>query len=216
MRLISIVTVLVGSFMCISAQNTTAVKVSELESGVSNEQFISSVKTFFKRLKNEPKTTSGFITLDEDALERSKIVKNLIRANASLNHYVYITEPGTAYRTHWTKTEFWLIPKGADLPYEPFTSDHMCPSVNVSGPFYTTARSATITYAANISGSSQDDPISYHWQIVNAKIISGQRTPSITVKARANSSPIVAEVTLGGIPAESKCPSTASATTQRQ
>ena len=216
MKLLQIVILLLASDICISAQNTTAIKVSELESGVSDEQFISSVKTFFERLKDEPKTTSGFITLDEDALERSKIVKNLIRANASFNHSVYITEPGTAYRTHWTKTEFWLIPKGADLPYEPFTSDRMCPSVDVRGPFYTTARSATITYTANISGSSQDDPISYHWQIVNAKIISGQRTPSITVKTRANSSPVVVEVALGGIPAEAKCPSIASATTQRQ
>jgi hypothetical protein len=71
-----------------------------------------------------------------------------------------------------------------------------------------------MTFVANVSGGSQDTPITYNWTVSAGEIISGQGTSSITVRTPSDRSVsnITATVTLGGLPVGCDCPNTASET----
>jgi hypothetical protein len=217
MRFILLVTFLLILVITVAAQNSpTPVKTFALEPGYTNDQFIAAVKGFLTKLKVEPKSTTGIITIEEDVSERFQIATALLKKSSSLKRRLVITNPICTYRPQFTATEFWLVPKGSAQPYEPFTCDVACPDIGIIGPTSIGSRSESITYTANISGASSDATITYDWRVTNGKITSGQGTPSIIVRPVANSRPIIANLKIGGIPREYNCSITASVSTPRQ
>jgi hypothetical protein len=60
---------------------------------------------------------------------------------------------------------------------------------------------------ANISGGSQDQPITYQWTVTNGQIVSGQGTPSVIVKAWTNSRDVepTVKVKIGGLDPYAAC-----------
>ncbi|MCA1588782.1 MAG: hypothetical protein LC734_00010 [Acidobacteria bacterium] len=89
-----------------------------------------------------------------------------------------------------------------------------CPSVSVTGPAGITRPSDTMTFTANVSGGSQQGPITYNWRVDRGTIESGQGTPSITVRtnqADAGSN-VTATVDIGGLDPGCDCPREANAT----
>lgn len=85
-----------------------------------------------------------------------------------------------------------------------------CPTLSVSGPAGITAPNGEMTFTANLSGGTQDAP-TYNWTVSAGEIISGQGTPSITVRAPGQDGNVTATVDIGGLCA-ANCPSTASET----
>jgi hypothetical protein len=71
-----------------------------------------------------------------------------------------------------------------------------------------------MTFTANLSGGSQDTPVTYNWSVSAGTIESGQGTPSIVVRAPADGSVtnITATLDVGGLRTECNCPRTASET----
>src|SRR5436190_472882 len=135
MRFILFVTFLLILAVTVAAQNSpTAVKTFALKPGFTNDQFIAAVKGFLTKLTSEPKSTTGIITIEEYPKERLQIANDLLKKWSSLRSRIMITQPGCTYRPYWAATEFWLFPKGAKPPYEPFACDTVCPDVGVVGP----------------------------------------------------------------------------------
>jgi hypothetical protein len=88
-----------------------------------------------------------------------------------------------------------------------------CPSLTVTGPAGVTAPGETMTFTANVSGGSQDTPITYNWTVSAGTIVSGQGTPSISVEApRDGTTNITATVEIGGLQPGCDCPRTQSET----
>jgi hypothetical protein len=89
-----------------------------------------------------------------------------------------------------------------------------CPTVSVSGPAGITAPGGTMTFTANVSGGSQDQPITYNWTVDNGTIESGQGTPSIVVRVPSENPPtnITASLDIGGTPTACNCPTHAQET----
>jgi hypothetical protein len=89
-----------------------------------------------------------------------------------------------------------------------------CPTISVSGPAGVTSPGDTMTFTANLSGGSQDTPVTYNWSVSAGTIESGQGTPSIVVRAPADGSVtnITATLDVGGLRTECNCPRTASET----
>jgi hypothetical protein len=89
-----------------------------------------------------------------------------------------------------------------------------CPTISVSGPAGVTQPGETMTFTANLSGGTQDQPVTYNWTVSAGTIESGQGTPSIVVRAPADGSVsnITATLTVGGLRAECNCPNTGSET----
>jgi hypothetical protein len=71
-----------------------------------------------------------------------------------------------------------------------------------------------MTFTANVSGGSQDVPLTYNWTVSAGTIESGQGTPSIVVRAPSDGSVtnITASLEVGGQRADCNCPRTASET----
>ena len=69
-----------------------------------------------------------------------------------------------------------------------------------------------MTFTANVSGGSQDQPITYNWTVSAGTISAGQGTPSITVIAPSDvaGGTVTATVELGGLPVDCHCQTTAS------
>ena len=87
-----------------------------------------------------------------------------------------------------------------------------CPSVSVTGPAGITEPGQSMTFTANVSGGTQQGPITYNWSVSAGTISSGQGTPSITVDTTGLSdTSVTATVDLGGLP-PCNCPTTASET----
>ena len=89
-----------------------------------------------------------------------------------------------------------------------------CPTISVSGPAGITQPGETMTFTANVSGGSQDQPITYNWSVDAGTIESGQGTPSIVVRVPKESPPsnITASLDIGGTRAECSCPTHAQET----
>ena len=90
-----------------------------------------------------------------------------------------------------------------------------CPTISVSGPAGITAPGETMTFTANLSGGSQDQPVTYNWTVSAGTIESGQGTPSITVRVPTGADRpdnITANLEVGGLRADCNCPNTASET----
>lgn len=85
-----------------------------------------------------------------------------------------------------------------------------CPTLSVSGPAGITAPNGEMTFTANLSGGTQDAP-TYNWTVSAGEIISGQGTPSITVRAPGQDGNVTASVEVGGLCA-ANCQNTASET----
>lgn len=89
-----------------------------------------------------------------------------------------------------------------------------CPSLSVSGPAGITAPGGTMTFVANLSGGSQDRPITYNWTVSAGTIESGQGTPTITVRVPSDMAGgnITATVDIGGLDPTCGCQTNASET----
>jgi hypothetical protein len=89
-----------------------------------------------------------------------------------------------------------------------------CPTLDVTGPADVTSPGGSMTFTANVSGGSQDTPITYNWTVSAGTITSGQGTSSITVQAPNDgvTTNVTATVEIGGTPAGCDCPRTKSET----
>jgi len=89
-----------------------------------------------------------------------------------------------------------------------------CASISISGPAGVTAPGATMTFTANVSGGSQDVPLTYNWTVSAGTIVSGQGTPSIVVQVPADNPPtnVTASLEVGGQRADCNCPTGAQET----
>jgi len=89
-----------------------------------------------------------------------------------------------------------------------------CAAISVSGPGGVTGAGQTMTFTANVSGGSQDVPLTYNWTVSAGSIESGQGTPSIVVRVPADMAGgnITATVDVGGQRVDCKCPTQASET----
>lgn len=85
-----------------------------------------------------------------------------------------------------------------------------CPTLSVSGPAGITEPNGEMTFTANLSGGTQDAP-TFNWTVSSGEIISGQGTPTITVRAPGQDGNVTATVEVGGLCAEN-CPRSASET----
>jgi hypothetical protein len=83
-----------------------------------------------------------------------------------------------------------------------------CPTVSVSGPSGTVPRGELATFTANVSGGTGSN-YTYNWTVSNGEIVSGQGTPTITVRG-ADCTDATATVEIGG----DVCPDGGCATTK--
>jgi hypothetical protein len=89
-----------------------------------------------------------------------------------------------------------------------------CPTLSVSGPAGITRPGDSMTFTANVSGGSQEGPITYNWTVSAGTIVSGQGTPSITVATtrEMRNSNVTATVSIGGTDPACNCQKEASDT----
>jgi hypothetical protein len=191
-----------------SAQDRpTPTKVYDLPADSSDKVFYETAAQFLKKLKLSHSTTTGFIAIKNNAVERESYLKELIKKSPSLTNRIDFSHPGTAYNTSWSSNEFWIIPKGAEPPYRPTTSDVSCPTIDISGPWIGKPGSV-LTFTAEIMGRPQS-PVSYKWTIEGGRIL---RKNEFSIDARVNAkvSTLVTKLTILGLPDDiDTCPTTA-------
>jgi hypothetical protein len=78
----------------------------------------------------------------------------------------------------------------------------VCPTSSITGPAGITQPGDTMTFTANVSGGTQQGPITYNWSVSAGTIESGQGTPSIVVRTTREMAgqSVTATVDLGGLP----------------
>ena len=104
-----------------------------------------------------------------------------------------------------TKTQTIVVEQCDCVPVAPPCE---CPSISISGPSSLTRAGDTMTFTANVSGGTQNDSdITYNWSVSQGQIISGQRTPVITVQTDSDMAGqnVTATVTIGGFGENCPC-----------
>ncbi len=115
----------------ISAQEKpVAVRIAEYDDKTEKiETFAEKTTLFLDKLSKSPQTTMGFIAIFGKDYSTYKVlsekVASIISKNPNLKSRVETFIPGVKYREtdksdH--KSEFWLVPEGAESPYTPFSS----------------------------------------------------------------------------------------------
>jgi len=198
------------------AQEKKPVPVKFLEIDEEDtEIFISGMREFLRKLAASPKTTTGFVAIAHNVIERRKIAKDMVKGWPAVKDRVGFSLDGTHYNKGWENTEFWLVPKGAEQPYIPFTADCSCPTSSVVGEVETDKSQKELTFTGNVSGGAQDNPLTYHWVVAGGEIIRGQGTPSIIVVVRNSLvTSVTATLIIGGYDEDCMCSNTASFTTR--
>ncbi len=182
-----------------------AVRIAEYDDKTEKiETFAEKTNLFLDKLSKSPQTTMGFIAVFGKDYSTYKVlsekVASIISKNPNLKSRVETFIPGVRYRETDKsdyKSEFWLIPEGAESPYTPFCINCLCPTISVSGTESISNETSAITFTANVSGGSQDDG-TYNWKVSAGKIIEGQGTAVIKVDAEG-AKEITATVEIGGV-----------------
>lgn len=195
---LSIVFITILTFVTFAAAQVKKVPVKVLEVGASesDEVFTTALYSFMNKLAKGPKTTRGFVAITGNAEERYRITADIAN-RASLRSRIEITRPGIIYEKGWEKSEFWLVPEGADVPYPHKIDDRACPNIEIAGKFYAERGESTLDYTANIFGGP-DIAIKYRWKVDGGKIVSGDGTPTVTVRVAEGALEIKATVEIIG------------------
>lgn len=166
-------------------EKPVAVKIDEHNDEIETiDLFVEKTKTFLRKVSEAPKTTRGFIfvtTREHSTYKRlSEKLKQILSENSELKHRITLSQAGVRYITQPQITEFWLIPKGTEEPYIPFSISYVCPSIKIVGNENFSDFSQPLVFSASISGGSQSD-VEYKWTISAGKILQGQGTPTIEI-----------------------------------
>jgi hypothetical protein len=193
-------------------ERPTATKVFDLHTETSDKVFYETVTQFLKMLKQSPSTTTSFIAIYDNAVERESYLKALVKKSPSLANRIDFSHPGTAYDNSWSSTEFWLVPAGARPPYRPMTSDVTCPTIDISGPSVAKPGSV-LTFTAEFRGGPQS-AIRYKWTIEGGSIVRNNKV-SVETRINADAHALVTKLTISGLPEDFEtCPTTATRETR--
>ncbi|MBK8305431.1 MAG: hypothetical protein WBB81_04970 [Pyrinomonadaceae bacterium] len=195
-------------------------KLAVLEDSSSYDQFAAAFDQFLLALSASPDNVRGFIALSSspgEIMPRYKLIRKRMRQDEKLSRRLETTHPGTRYRGSWEETEFWLLAKDAPSPYTRSTADYDCPTLEVLGDTAVNESVTNITYSVRYPIANWlDTPYTFRWTVTNGKIITGQGTPSITVKRnRKEKNPVTVTIDVGGGDDEDQyCLHNASTTTE--
>jgi len=197
----------------VSQTKPSATKVAELDNPQNDIAFTAATKSFIEKINRSPKGAIGFIIIGPRSIEWNFIAKGLIEKYRVPSHRIQIIRADCLVEEAWGKTEFWIVPRGADTPYHSgLTCDITCPTVEVVGRFYAEPTDSMLDYTADVRGGAQDSAFDYRWTVKGAKIMKGQNTPSITVQVDQGVSEII--VGFSVTPVEETCPHSATLTTK--
>ena len=196
LTVISLLIFVAGTF---SQQSSAPEKLWVLSNHSSLSEFNTYLDRLVNELQNRPESTEAFVTLSGKAkVDRLNSLRNLLKAKPELKARINYSIPGAQYDKEWQETEFWIMPTRDNAPYEVVIYDRECASLAIIGPAAVAPRTRTINYTARVTGGAQQT-LTFLWHVEGAVIISGQGTPSITVKRNPRANRITLDLTVGGV-----------------
>ncbi len=196
-----------------------AYKVTEFDPKVENEESFDGKAALFIRLLGESeKGTLGYVNLYDTDSQALRLIGLLSKVPDPKGRLLFF-EPGRKY-VHKDKSSierviaFWLVPDGAEPPYQPTCALCDCPDLSISGEEYLFTGSIPkekIAFRANVVGGFD---VTYVWTIVNGTILNGQGTSAIEVKPSVGwNKEVSATLEIGGLNPNCNCKTTDSFTT---
>jgi len=160
------------------------------------DRFIEPLEKFIGCLEKEPDTTKGYIEVPENTELGKKI--RIIVATAGLKSRVKFLGVLKYPERYWSPGDinFYLVPQGAEIPYESTLKLCICPTLNVDAPENVINQNSVLTFKAKV-GDGDIDGLSYTWQVSAGKIVEGQGTPTIKVDAQG-AEEVTAIIKIGG------------------
>jgi hypothetical protein len=115
------------------------------------------------------------------AEKRADYLRNLLIGREHLGNKRIVLIDG--YLRSSTELDLWVVPKGTVRPEATPTRhiDCSCAGIAVNGPADPFDSKEVLTFSADVSGGI-GDAVTYKWNVLGGRIISGQGTPSIKVK----------------------------------
>jgi len=207
------------SLSIVGQGQSKAYKVAEFDPKVENEESFDGKAALFIRLLGESeKGTLGYVNLYDTESQALRLT-GLLSKVADTKGRLLFFEPGRKY-LHKDKStseriiEFWLVPNGAEPPYQPTCGFCDCPDVSVSGEDYLYTGSipkVKIAFTANVVGGFD---VTYVWTVANGTILNGQDTSVIEVKPSVGwNKEVSATLEIGGLNPNCNCKTTDSFTT---
>lgn len=157
------------------------------DSSVENEvDFKKKLSSFVKTIFNRP-DLSGFIAIRGRSYQQTLALRRIAVTVRDTNRRKWsrigISFPAPGYEPVITETAFWVVPKGADLPFVLRHLNVECPTITVTAPPTVENLNNPLIFTADVTGG---DTISYKWSINGGKITQGQGTSSIWVRIKSS------------------------------
>jgi hypothetical protein len=162
-----------------------AVKIHEYdEASEKIEVFTERLNSFMKKLSASPETTDGIVFRQSENPELIASFKSVLAKHPNLKNRVELIQlspPAFQFEKSPEKTEFWLVPKGADLPYLRIRCALcVCPTISVEGSEFIDEKTSVVTFTAYVSGGTAE-VVKFKWEVSGGEIVKGQGTPGIEV-----------------------------------
>lgn len=184
-------------------------KVSVKPRETEIEKLTETLEKFLRRLEKEPETTDGYIDVPTNIELGRKL--QLFMANDTLKNRVKFwgaMKRPELYRIDFG-VNFYIVPQGAEIPYERVSEPCVCPTFDVTALEYTVKRDSILTFVAEMKGDGYEE-VKYQWFLTAGKILEGQGTKTIKVSAE-DAKEVTATAQYSGW-CDETCPRTASET----
>ena len=178
------------------------------------DKLTATLEKFLSRLDKEPETTDGYIDVPTNIELGRKL--QLFMANDALKNRVKFwgeMKQPELYRIDFG-VNFYLIPQGAQIPYERVNEPCICPVIDVVAPENVVKGNSVLAFTAELEGENQKE-IKYKWFLSAGRIIEGQGTKTIKVDAE-DAKEVTATVRFSGSCDDEICPLTISGITKIQ
>jgi hypothetical protein len=202
-----------------------AIKIAEFDDRIESVSvFTRRVKQVLTEIDARPTGTRVFIVISQKNFKLSqnlidiadKIVSNEGREKQQL---IIVTDSFCPYEMKTDKSEFWILPKGVEPPYpNSGICDYVCSTIEIQGKPHFPNKNEVLTFTVTVSGI---DPSAYKWTVVGGRLLSGQNSPTISVRIKksarlGNGDAVTVTVNIPNIPARTMCPDSVSFTSVLQ
>ena len=202
MRSLSVVTLLLASFISLAAQNTVkpaeASKVDEFNDARSDyNALVEKAHAFLDKLAAQPRSVRGVVIVYPEFQVRCISFNEMWKVNDELDAFIsrivklrtdITSDRIVIVRGHAdfqrSSAEFWMVPDGAPAPQPrviEFDPGHCCPTVTLVGPTKTSRSTGKISFFVYLRPVSFSDGLKYEWKVTGGTIVSGQGSDEIVV-----------------------------------